>query len=222
MLHALKDEESKENLNAKLKDNSSQLNADENELFQLKIQLARLIETQSRQSRVHQHEHTHQHGHELQHEHGHNLKPSLAPQDESKAAIDQVNRDIEQCNFKIQALLIQKIEIQKSISDIEARAKKRLVAQLERNSREQARIGYDTTKQGLRDVLSSENWIQLSTNIQRQHRTLEIKCAELIKATEEINYKLFLTQLPRHLEHYSLQLPEIETLKTILKLIRAR
>ncbi len=217
---ALKDEESKEHLNAELKDNSSQLNANENELFQLKIQLARLIETESRQGQVHQYEQAHQHGHEHQREHSHHLKPSLTTQDESKAAIAQVNRDIEQCNFKIRALLIQKIDIQKSIGDIETRAKKRLVLQLERNSREQARIGYETTKGGLRDALSTENWTQLSTNIQKQHRALEIKCAELIKAIEEINYMLFLTQLPRHLEHFSLQLTEIDALKTILKLIK--
>lgn len=215
-----KDEESKANLQAKLQDNSSQLRTYEDGLFQLKLQLTRLFTIALQQDRENQHEHSHEHQNAHEHQHGHNLKPSKIPQDESKAAIAQLNKDIEQRAIKIQTLLIKKNEIQKSITDIETREKRRMANQLERNSREQARIAYDTTKQGLRETLTQENWTKLSTNIQRQHNAIETQCSELIKITEEINYPIFIKQLPNHLTKLSLQVAEIEAIKTILKLLK--
>ncbi|CEG57122.1 Dot/Icm T4SS effector LegC3/PpeA [Legionella fallonii] len=215
---ALKDEELKENLSAKLKDNTTQLNTYANELSLLKIQLARLLEVESRQDKTHHHEHEVKHEH--QHEHRHNIKSTLVSRDESKTLIEQANKEIEQHQFKIQALVIERNDTHKMMNEIEIRAKERLIAQVERNNREQARIGYNITKQGLRDTLSHERWEQLLNNIQRQHKALEIKCAELIKETEKINYLSFFERLTHHVDHLLRPLAEVEALKGLLKLIK--
>ena len=207
---------------SRLKDISTQLSICENELLQLKVQLTKLIEIEPQKDKTHHHEHElkHEPGHEYKHEHGHDLKTTLSVLDESKAAIEHINRDIEQHTLKIQALLIQKNDTQKTMGEIEVRARKRLTSQLERNTREQARIGYNTTEQGLRETLSHENWSHLLESIQNQHKALEIKCAELIKETEKINYIYFFEQLPHHLDHFSRPHSEIEALGAVIKLMK--
>lgn len=135
--------------------------------------------------------------------------------------IEDLRKSILDYETKIQTIIEQRKNAQMKLQEIETRTEQRLEHQKKRTRREQARVGYLSTGEGIQETLSSKNRTLLSNSITDQYKALEKKCAELIQETEQINFAWFLEQLPSHLAvTKKLTAPEIDALKTILKLMK--
>lgn len=135
--------------------------------------------------------------------------------------IEDLRKSILDYQTKIQTIIEQRKNAQMKLQEIETRTEQRLEHQQQRTRREQARVGYLSTGEGIQETLSSKNRTLLSNSITDQYKALDKKCAELIQETEQINFAWFLEQLPSHLAvTKKLTAPEIDALKTILKLMK--
>lgn len=205
-LAALKDEELKDRFTRELNHIPTQLSSYGTESALLQLQLTRVLEMTLNVEVIHHHEH--------------DLKKPATTLDEPRHTIERLRKSILNYGIKTQALLEKKQSMQKSLQEIELRARESLTRQLERSVREQARIGYNSSGEGVLETLSTQNQSQLSKSIYDQHKALEKKCTDLIMETEQINYIFFIEQLRDHLTHSSLSSSKVEALNTILKLMK--
>ena len=150
-----------------------------------------------------------------------NRIPVRIPTNNHARDIARFNKSILDYQTKAQGLIAQRKSSQLQLDKIDKRSEKRLANHLKRTKREQARVGYQTTGEGVLDTLSVKNRSLLAQGIQDQFSALEKKCAELLQESEQIHFAYFLEQIPNHLTSTKkLSETEIAALKSVLKLMK--
>lgn len=117
--------------------------------------------------------------------------------------------------------IINSIDIyQKKLHQLDVKIKQRDAHEHGREQRKQARIGYQSSGQGLESTLSQRSSKHLGQCLEEQQRLIEQKCADLIHEATRYVYPCFIEQLTGKLRELNLSLNEQEALSIILKLMR--
>lgn len=201
-----KDKKSKDHLTHELNHIPTQLSEHQTELRLLYNKLERLLESQAKVDVIHHHD------------------PALKKRQSSShtITIERLQRSINEHEIKIQSLFELEVNNKIKLREIDKRANTRLEHHTKRVKRAQARVGFNSTGEGVLSTLSGKNQSLLLKSIQNQHNALEKKCVELIQQSEQINYPLFLEVLKEFLKgkDHKLSSQEIEALKAIIKFMK--
>ncbi len=95
-----------------------------------------------------------------------------------------------------------------------------LAQQQQRQQRIQGRIAYQTTKKGIKDALSAEQYAIFIRSVQTQKEALETIEAQLLTQQEQTNFTCFLEQISTMLPKIKLEKTEITALTTLVNLIK--
>lgn len=202
-----KDKKSKDHLTRELNHIPTQLSEQQTELRLLHNKLERLLESQAKVDVIHHHD------------------PALKKKQSSSShtiTIERLQRSINEHEIKIQSLFELEVNNKIKLREIDKRANTRLEHHTSRVKRAQARVGFNSTGEGILSTLSGKNQSLLLKSIQNQRNALEKKCVELIQQSEQINYPLFLEVLKDFLKgkDHKLSSQEIEALKAIIKFMQ--
>lgn len=152
-----------------------------------------------------------------QHHTSSNISPHLVSQNDSIPIINPLEKKLLDHELKINTLTQRLLIINSKLQDINRKIKKYTTHQIERQFREQARIGYNTTGEGIFDTLSVKNKEHLRKNTQTQNSAMEKKLAVLIKDSEQINYPIYFDQLLNQLPKLNLPGQETDALRHLFK-----
>lgn len=206
-----KDDALKMDLTKELNQIPTRLTSHETECTVLKHKLARELASAPHVEVTHQHQ--------TSTKSAKNVKKKSSSIEEHSIAIDRLNTSILHYEMKIQALCDRQASIRITLHEINSRAQARQERKLIRNTRSQARAGYQSTGEGLLDTLSPKNQAQLSLGIKNQRNALATKYSELIQDAQVINFAFFLGLLQNHLNTLKLTAQEEEALRIGLKLM---
>jgi hypothetical protein len=127
---------------------------------------------------------------------------------------------IQQHDIKIHFLHEKGKIIQIKLDELEHSMKLNKQRQLARTARDQARVGYQSTKQNLEHTLSEHNKAALHKSINEQSKGLEKMRLKLEENAELIQFKSFLQILPKHLSQMQLKPNELTAIQATLKLMK--
>lgn len=138
----------------------------------------------------------------------------------STLMLNQWNSSMQQYGQRIQFLSEKRKIIQTKLEQIEQRAELNKKHQLDRTTREHARIIYQNTKINVDSTLSKQNKAVLREGIATQKIVLEKKCIALKAKAEAIHFDSFLKKLSEFLSSMPLKANELHAAQDILKLIK--
>lgn len=149
-------------------------------------------------------------------------KSSSTKLEEHERAVERAQTSVLDYQDKIRLLYVERSSIEVKLKDIETRSDDRKDRRHARSRRAQAGVGYHSSGEGVEDTLSQRNRVLLARNIDTQYEALEKKCAELIQDAEQINYPVFLDELPKYLKSTedAVTVQEAIALKAILKFMK--
>lgn len=157
------------------------------------------------------------------------LTPNPNVHTHSEASISR--QDLESRLYKLNRRIS---EITKELQDLDLRRDQREIRSQNREKRSLARNNYLAKKEltanpssllrfvydpkkidTITETLSSTNQRKLTSNIEKELKTIEQQCSSLISKAEQFNYSVFLEQLEPYLQTARRPFQEIEALRTI-------